>query len=331
MGNHGAHAFIVRYALHHPGLMVLHDAVLHPSRAAQAVRGRQLVDYQQMAMRCRPRVGRTLGHLVAGGLVGPSFFWRFPLCEDLVLGSRLTIVHGNLLAAWLRAVVPGARVTSVPHWRRVRSAAPERIEELRRRCGASPTVPLLGCFGHIGAAHRLDLIIEGLARLGSELPFALAVVGEVDASLELVEHAVEAGIADRVHWLGRVDGDDFATLLRAVDIGFDLRFPSARSSSGVQQQLLQLGVPLVISDLLQLRGLPDQAVIRVPLAHASDEPRLLAAGVQRWLVNPEARRRAGRVARQWAAERIVADGMAAGYREAVDRVLGDIAAPAQIG
>ncbi len=50
----------------------------------------------------------------------------------------------------------------------------------------------------------------------------------------------------------------------AVDLAINLRYPPTRASSGVLHQLLQLGVPTLISDVVHWREYPEEAVARIP-------------------------------------------------------------------
>ena len=114
IGNDTAHGPVIARALATPGLLVLHDTVLHPARVASHLKTGDLDGYRQMA-ETASAAGTSLAHLVAAGLGSPAMYWRFPMCEDLVRGSRLTVVHGETLAAWLRALVPSAAISVVTH------------------------------------------------------------------------------------------------------------------------------------------------------------------------------------------------------------------------
>ena len=320
VGNNVAHAYMLPYVLEAPGLLVLHDAVMNPSRTLCALASGNLTAYRRAIASSNKDSGRALGHLVAAGLATPSLYWTIPLCEDLVRASKLTAVHGELMAAWLRALVPGGRVTTVTHWRSVPEAEPTAVTALRSEYGAD--IPLVGSFGHIGPAHRLESLIDALALLREQLDFRLLVVGEVDPELAVERRVRAAGLENRVVLLGSVPPDRFGLLMRTVDLAVNLRYPTARSSSGVLQQLLQLGVPCIISDLIHLRDLPDAAVLRISVASPVEEHRALVKSLRRWIGDPKARRRASTAALAWAEERVSPVAMAASYERAVNRALG---------
>ncbi len=321
VGNAAEHVATMRAAAARPGLVVLHDAVLHPARAAAAVAGRDLREYRRAARAALGGArGAALAHLVAAGLASPQLYWLFPLCEDLVRGSLVTAVHGELLARWLRALVAGARVRALTHWRSLPPVPDGAAARWRRRLGGDDCV-LVGSFGYHGPAHRPDVAIRALARLAPRHDLRLVVAGEVDPALGLDRLAAALGVRDRVCFTGRLARAQYGALLRAVDLAVNLRYPTARASSGTLVQLLQAGVPTAITDLLHLRDLPDAAVWRVPPAPAERQADDLAAGLERWLADPAARRAAGAAAREWAAANLRPECMRADYIAAVAAAL----------
>ena len=304
-----------------PGLLVLHDAVLHPSRAAHHLRTHDLDGYRDALQHGRADVANDVGHLVVGGFGTPALYWNFPMCEDLVRASRLTVVHGDLLARWLRAQVPDAPIDSVVHWLPVPDPPEELVTRWRLDLGVEGERPLVATFGHIGSAHRIEMILETLADIADDHDFVFVAVGVADSELARLPAARRLG--PRVRWTGRVSDLDFGALMCAADMALNLRYPTARASSGAQQQLLQLGTPTVIHDLVHLRGIPDGGVQRVPTGTADEEKASLRSALNVWLTDPAARRRAADEARQWARRTITREAMAASYVAAVGRALAE--------
>jgi len=322
VGNNAHHLSTLPFVTRHPGLLVLHDAVLHPARAAAFLADDDIAGYRQALEGCTAApAARAVADVVAAGLGGPSLYWNFPLCEDLVRASRHTVMHGEMLSRWLAAQVPGAEIGSVPLWLPVPECSPTRVEEWRAELGASAHAPLLGTFGYLGAEHRVDLILETLGELVGEADFRLVIVGTVEPGLEL-EAAVTGGpLADRTTFTGRVDDADFGALLRAVDLGLNLRYPSARAASGPLAQLMSVGTPALIHDLVHQRDIPEPAVLRVPTGPREEEKAMLRAVLVDWLGNEELRARAADAASRWGAEQVTPDALRAGYEVAVERAL----------
>ena len=321
VGNNLAHAYTLPYVLDHPGLLVLHDLVVHPSRALQAVETGDIAAYREAAERCRPDVGRALGHMVAGGLASPQLFFRFPLCEDLVRASLLTGVHGTALAGWLQALVPEAQICSLAHWRSLTEAGAQAVAEWRRKLLGGEGSVLVGCFGNIDSARRLDRALQAVSDLRSSVRIELVVAGSVDPALDLPGRAAALGIDTRVHWLGRVSAADFGALMQSVDFAVNLRFPPARASSGVLHQLLQAGVPTIITDLVHWTEYPAAAVQRVPAGPDDKEMAALRDAMECWATSPEERDKAARAAKSWARAHLGPEKMAASYERAVDLAL----------
>jgi len=322
VGNNLAHAYALPYVLQQPGLLVLHDAVVHPSRALHAVEGGDMTAYREAAERCRPDVGRALGHIVAGGLASPQLFFRFPLCEDLVRASLLTGVHGTALAEWVRALVPEARICSLTHWRTVPEADPHAVADWRQQLLGNEDGVIVGCFGNIDAARRLDRVLQAVSDLRPSVRIELVVAGSVDPALDLPGRAAAMGIDKQVHWLGRVGTADFGAIIRSVDFAVNLRFPPARASSGVLHQLLQAGVPTIITDLVHWTEYPAAAVQRVPAGPDAEEMAVLRDAMERWAKSPEERDKAAQAAKSWAQAHLGPTQMADSYARAVGLALG---------
>ncbi len=319
VGNSEAHHYTTPIAKQHPGLLVLHDAVLHPSRAAHHLRTHDLDGYRAALLDGRPDVASDVGRLVVAGFGTPALYWNFPMCEDLVRASLLTVVHGDLLARYLRAQLPNAQIDSVVHWLPVPEPPADLVASWRADLGADDQRPLVATFGHMGSEHRVAMILDVLAGLANDHEFVFAVVGAADP--ELVRLPAARRLGRRVQWTGRVGDLDFGALMRATDIAVNLRYPTARASSGTQQQLLQLGKPMVIHDLVHLRAIPDGAVRRVPTGTAADEAGALRAALLELLTDHAARSRASAAARAWAANTITREAMAASYVTAIRRAL----------
>ncbi len=314
VGNTTERAYMLEYVTAHPGLLVLHDGVLHPARLGAAVAAQDMTGYRRMATRCREDVGDAIGHLVAGGLGGPALFRTFPMCEDLVRASRATAMHGESACAWLRAQVP-APVVSVAHWRSV-DVDPEARDVWRGRLVGEDEV-LIGSFGNIGPERRLDKLLAALAELPSGLRWRLVVAGRVAPDLDLQARAGELGIAERVTWQATLNDADFVAVMAATDVAVNLRYPPARASSGVLHQLLQLGVPTVISDVVHWRDYPSTIVKRVPPGPDEAEHEALRSALVAWVGSAGDRATASAAAASWASLNLTPERMRDSYVEAV--------------
>jgi hypothetical protein len=322
VGNSQAHLSMLPYVVQHPGLLVLHDAILHPARATAFLAADDIPAYREALDCADPALGATIAEVVAAGLGGPSLYWNAPLCEDLIRASRHTLVHGELLAQWLRAQLPpGASVGSAPLWLPVPAATAGAVAGWRERVGASAAIPLLGTFGYMGTEHRVDLLLETLEKLAVDFDFRVVVVGPCRAENGLEAATMAGPLAGRLHLTDRVDDDDFGALLRAVDLGVNLRYPTARAASGPLAQMLSVGTPAVIHDLVHLRDIPEPAVLRVPTGTRDEEARALGAVLREWLGDAALRSEAAVAAANWGAREVTPEALRAGYETAVRHAL----------
>jgi hypothetical protein len=318
IGNGDAHRATLSYVVDHPGLLVLHDAVLHPMRAAAHLAADDIPGYRAALVAGAPATGNAVADVVAAGLGGPALYWNFPMSADLVRASRYTVVHGTMLARWLRAEAATVAVGSVPLWLPVADSSAAQVRAWRDRLGAAGTTPVLGTFGHLGPEHRVGLLVDTLADLAGDFDFRVAVVGAIDPALGL-EQSLPPGLAERTVLTGRVDDGDYGALLRAVDLGINLRYPTARAASGPLAQMLSVGTPAVIHDLVHQRDIPEPAVLRVPTGSLAEERAALKGTLSAWLHDDGLRAQAAAAAAAWGAANVTAAGLVGGYVAAVEQ------------
>lgn len=154
---------------------------------------------------------------------------------------------------------------------------------------------------HVGRAVRtkgLREAVQALAlALASDLPgVRLTVVGDGDDIAPAREIAAQAGIADRVDFLGKQPRAAIETLYQSHDV---LLFPSFRESMGaVLYEAMRWGMPVITVD----HGGPGYVVddtcgIRVPLTTPDQLPRDLAVQIRRLAFDADLRARLGAGAR----------------------------------
>lgn len=134
---------------------------------------------------------------------------------------------------------------------------------------ARPRVPTIGPqglrLGFLGRLHRkknVDVLIRALPRLGERVSLAIAGDGpEKDALMAL---ARDIGVAERIRWLGFVEGDAKADFFRHIDL---LTMPSDYECFGMAAaEAMVTGVPVVVSprtgiaELIRTKGGGDIAL-----------------------------------------------------------------------
>lgn len=104
----------------------------------------------------------------------------------------------------------------------------------------------VGFLGRLDPKKNLDGLIRALAELPADLRLLVGGDGPPEIAAELRRVAGEAGVADRVTWLGWLSPTGRAALFERIDV---LAMPSRYECFGmVAAEALVAGVPVVVSD-----------------------------------------------------------------------------------
>jgi glycosyltransferase involved in cell wall biosynthesis len=336
MGNGTDHAFLYPLLARVPGILVLHDLVLHHARArefldspeARAYRGdpssaalrdaarAPLAAYEaEVAYSYPAQAGRLAeAHL---GTVGTLLPYAYPLFRIPVEASRLTAVHNDFMAKAVRDEVPEAETARITM---PVTAAPVGVDEtdtLRRRYGLRANDFVVGCFGLLTQEKRVETVARAVARVAPSIPrVKLLLVGDVPDRAHLARRLEALGVRARTILAGRVPFQELAAHMEVTDLVVHLRYPTARETSAALLRVLAQGRPTVVSDLEHLADIPDRAVVR---ANVCDEEGEVTRALLRLARRPEDRRRLGDAAATFAALRHAPARCAADYEAAFER------------
>jgi glycosyltransferase involved in cell wall biosynthesis len=325
-----AHGWIVDALRRRPGVVVLHDFVLHHLVAGLTIGRKDGHGYLAAMERDAGIPGRLLAHGVLDGRVSPPWETRpdeFPLTGEVLANATGLIVHSHYVERCvLEAGYHG------PIWRIEHPAWPP--------AGVNPAQiegrPLFGCFGHLNASKRIPQLAEAFAAVRKRHPNAkLLLVGSASPGFD-----ADRLVTEGVERVGYVAEEELWSLMAACDACISLRSPTMGETSGSVIRALSLGRPLVVSDLGWFSELPDDVALKVPVDE--DEIPALATALE-LLASSEATQLAmsdaarayvqrehdlGRVAENYAA----ALEEAAGGTRVADAVVAEVAqAAAEIG
>jgi glycosyltransferase involved in cell wall biosynthesis len=314
MGNNRYHEAVRDLALRRPGVLTLHDVVLHHLLLDLTLGRDEFDPYVEALERDHGWVGEAIARVKRWGLFGDSPIFALPAHRTLLRRQRGVLVHSEWAAGVVEEEAPGVRVRAIPMGVPLPPAVdPEAGRALRRRFGLPEDRPVLGSFGFQTPIKRTLAAIQALAAPGLE-EVHLLIVGEVAPVLDLEGEARRAGVADRVHVMGFVPYEDFEAAIAAVDLCLNLRHPTAGETSASLLRVLAAGCPAIVSDYAQFADLPPEVALRVPLG--DEEPIVLAALLRDLLAHPERLRQMGAAAREMVRTRHAPERSAAAVVEA---------------
>ena len=265
MGNNRYHLAIYDLALDRPGVVTLHDLVLHHFQVERTLRRDDFETYRRQLADDHGWIGdaAALPRRWPGG-AGTAAQFALPAHRSLLRRQRGVLTHSAWAADLLREEIEGLRVVAVPMGVPL-GPLPDPVAggAFRRRHGVPEGAPLLGSFGFQTPMKRTARVIEALA--AAELKGVHLLVGGETAEASGLEAAARRfAVADRVHFLGFLPFDELQAAIAAADLCLNLRYPTAGETSASLLRILAVGKPAVISDHAQSADL-DGGVVKVPV------------------------------------------------------------------
>jgi glycosyltransferase involved in cell wall biosynthesis len=255
------HGWIVDALLERPGVVVLHEYVLHHLLAGITIgrgNGRGYLDAMERELGV---AGRLLGLGVLDNLL--PLLWetqpeRFPLSGTVLDAAGGLIVHSDYVAQRAREAGYDGRLWRIPH-----PAWPmSGVEPAADVAGD----PLIGCFGFLNMNKRIPQLLQAFAAFRRGRPTArLLLAGGAGERFDIGRRLERLGLSEGVEQLGYLPEERMWSLMAACDVLVNLRYPTMGETSGSVIRALSLGKPLVVSDVGWFGELPDDTVLKVPV------------------------------------------------------------------
>lgn len=274
LGNEACHDYVWPYLVRYPGLVVLHDGILHHARARALLGRRRALDYRAEFEFDHPRAVAGIAQVGVFGLLGALQYF-YPMLRVPLDAARAAAVHSPWLAHDLGDEFPGVPIETIrmgvaDPWRALR---PERLgrddtrepvaartapgERLRAQCGIPRDAVVFAAFGRLTPEKRLGQAIRAVARLTARnVPARLLLVGEPVPYYDVRAEIDRRGAGDLVTIAGYVADETVALWLDAADVCLCLRWPTARETSASWLRCLAAGKPTIVTDLAHTVDVP---------------------------------------------------------------------------
>jgi glycosyltransferase involved in cell wall biosynthesis len=278
VGNNTLHRDIYRRAITHPGVVVLHDAVLQHLMLGMLSPDEYVEEF--VYNYGDAELGRRLWEERARSGADARYFSR-PMLKRIATASRAIIVHNPAATAMVLEHAPGARVFEIPHLfeRPVLPSAGETMR-FRESLGLAPETLLIGTFGHQRETKRLAVVLRAFqSSQGAHTDARLLVSGD------FVSSTFESAIAPllqhpRIIRTGYLPEPELSRYAAATDLCVNLRYPSAAETSGIAIRMMGIGKPVVFTASEALARIPANACLRLDVG--PDEEQTLAGYIE-WL------------------------------------------------
>jgi len=293
LGNNPHHEWIYEQAMAHPGVIVLHDIVLHHLIVEMTLARGDVEGYVAALRANHGEAGAAWARGRAAGLHSEMGNFLLPASIDVANRSLAVIVHNRYAADRLRSLGVRTPIHVVPHPYEHYPLAPGG-----RRSA-------IGFFGFLTSAKRAEVVLKAFREArATNRDVRLLVVGEPAPNID-----TSAFAGDGIVFTGYVPDEEFANHFAEVDRLVNLRYPSAGETSGTLIRAFDAGKPVAVSDYAQFAELPDDCVTKIPLGDGEVEA--LAKFFTAVLPNPSAAQR------RWLEENANIDLTVQGYLKAL--------------
>jgi glycosyltransferase involved in cell wall biosynthesis len=318
MGNNLHHRFVLELARELPGVVVLHDLVLHHLYEEIAGLEDQWERYGEALVEGYGPVGAAVVQWKRWRLASERENFALPLFEPIGARSRGVLVHSRSAEAQVRCRLPATPVERVPMG--IPRGPQLDRDGARHRLGIPPEQVLVGAFGFLTPIKRLDVLAAALRAAWPRCPeLRLVLVGEASPGLRLEKIFTPSELAGgRVEHRGYVAEDEYRDWMAATDVAVNLRFPSAGETSASLLRLLGDGKCTLVSAYRQFLEIPAAAAVRIPLG--AEEEETLVRELVALARDPERRIRIGRAAQAFVAAEHSMEAAARGFSSAIQRI-----------
>ncbi|HEX8253413.1 MAG TPA: glycosyltransferase [Thermoanaerobaculia bacterium] len=304
LGNNPHHELMYAQAMKEPGVVVLHDLVLH-HLIVELTLARGDVDAYVAALEANHGpAGAAWARGRAAGLHSEMGNFLMPASVEIAQRAKSVIVHNRYARERLLSFGVTTPITVVPH-PYVRETRTFDREALRARHGFTRDSRVIGFFGFLTSAKRAEVVLETFrAAREKDQRLALLIVGEPAPNIDL-----GALQGEGIVMTGYVADEEFAAYYAIADRLVNLRYPSAGETSGTLIRAFDAAKPVAVSDYAQFAEFPDDCVFKLPFAN--ERERLLEFFTTDL---PDA----SSAQRAWLEENATLEKTVSGYREAME-------------
>jgi glycosyltransferase involved in cell wall biosynthesis len=262
IGNNHLHRGIYDQALRCPGVVVLHDALLHHYFLGALKEPDYVAEFVYNYGGWSSQHARELWAHRGRSAADPEYF-RYPMLRRICESAKAVVVHNPAAARIVREHARCALIHEIPHlWNCPPALDPVETARLRDRLGVTAATTLFAVFGHLRESKRLEPVLRAFAAVRRKVNAALLIAGD------FVSDDYERTITPLLSGPGIVripalPEHEWWMHAHAADVCVNLRYPSAAETSGIAIRLMGIGKPVIMTAGQETLVFPEAACLRV--------------------------------------------------------------------
>lgn len=261
MGNSPAHINIFKTLREIPGVVVMHDVVLHHLRAWQTLDRGDVTGYLQIMREDYGEAGAELARLEARGLVTLDRF-AYPLNGAVVRAAHALIVHSEYAARQIQPLAPQTPVAVIPMG--IAPAGEIPASEARSRLALPADAFIIAAFGEVHPYKRVTVALQAFSEFRSRYPNSLFVmIGRESPNYDVEALVRSLGLSDAVLRVGFAPSREYADYIAAADLSLNLRYPTAGETSASLLRLLAAAKAVIVTRADAYAELPDDVCAKI--------------------------------------------------------------------
>lgn len=266
MGNNLYHHYMFPLLLEHKGIVVLHDPILHHSYGVMTIDKGKNSDYISEMEYNYGDTGRTLAGLRVKGIYTGLEQFILPLNKRVIESSLGVIVHSKYYKKEIAEQYTKTPISVIPMGIPLLSSSSHSKVDLKRSLGIGSDTFIIGMFGFIELIKQPETVIRAYHRFLQKCPNSLLlIVGEANPACRIDELISSLDLGKKILKKGYVSMEEFLQYMNMIDIGVNLRYPTAGETSAALLRMLGMGKPVIVLDYRQFSELPYKCCPKVCL------------------------------------------------------------------
>jgi glycosyltransferase involved in cell wall biosynthesis len=266
IGNNPAHTYIYNSLMKYPGVVVLHDYILHHLALKALVDSGNWEEYIDEMKECYGDEGVLASIQILKGYGRDTLYFLYPFNERLLTQAAGVIVHSEYLKRKIQNKCPSLPVFCVNQGIKLWPEKEINAVEAKKKRGLEKDTFIVASFGLITIAKRPETIIKAFKSFHNKHKNSiLLLVGKVADTIDLNALLEKYSLKKSVKITGYVDFASFQEYISMSDVCLNLRYPSGGETSAALLRIMACGKLVFVSNYSQFAELPDDCCVKIDL------------------------------------------------------------------